>query len=188
MSCKILDAGISIKNYNTGQCSGIAYSVPAHAEISIEFDLKMDCISPPYIEILDNLVYSLLDASNKEKYKELKKNPISGGCSFVPFFGTSKASCEDTRYILNNWGLSLKNQKIILETMLITPTSWNSFPFKGTIDNKSNDYVVKGKIYYIFMSCQVSIDERTVEQTYTAPIVHFQNDSGKILPVIGKLY
>jgi len=188
MSNKVLEAGISVKCYNTGQCSGVAYTVAAHSEISIEFDLKMECVSPSYTEGLNDMVYSLLNDNKKTKYKDLAKKAISGGISFVPFFGTSRASCQQTKNTLDSWELNEINQTIIMKSMLSSKTSWNTFHFKGIIDNKHNDHAVTGTVYYIFMNCQVTIDENSVDQRYTAPDVHFQGSKDEILPIIGKLY
>jgi len=180
--------GVSIDAYGQGQCSGVTYTVPAHGEIEVDFEIKMQCITPAGIESMNKLVESLLEGSKKHEYKELSKKSVSGGISFLPFFGSAKASAEQTKETMDSWGLSEENQGKIVDSMLKLANEMNTFKYKGTVYNRDYDYSVSGNMFAIVMDCKIEKKESSSQQRYIGPDAHLNGSGGEVLPSTGKLY
>src|SRR5690606_29158018 len=101
------ESGVEISTYGQGQVTGAIYSVPAHGEITVDLKLKLLCVTPEDVIKLDKLIHSLLDASKKHLYDDLKRTSISGGASFFGLFawGGAKASYERTTRTMESFGL-----------------------------------------------------------------------------------
>ncbi|MCE2570704.1 hypothetical protein [Motilimonas eburnea] len=180
--------GVAVNAYGQGQCSGVTYTVPAHGQIEVEFEIKMQCITPEGIESMNKLIRGMLDASKQHEYDELSKKSISGGISFLPFFGSAKASYEDTKHTMDKWGLSEKNQEEIVTKMLALANEMNTFKYKGTVYNKDYDYDVTGNMFAIVMDCEIKKEEQSSQQRYIGPDAHLTTNEGETLPAVGKLY
>lgn len=180
--------GVSVGAYGQGQCSGVTYTVPAHGQIDVDFEIKLQCITPAGIESMNMLVESLLDASKQHEYKEMSKKSVSGGISFLPFFGSAKASAEQTKETMDSWGLSEESQGKIVDAMLKLSNEMNTFKYKGTVYNKDYDYSVSGNMFAIVMDCKIEKDETSSQQRYIGPDAHLSGSGGEALPATGKLY
>src|SRR5580704_11463898 len=67
------ETGVAVSSYGQGQVTGALYTVPAHGEITVDFKLKLICVTPEQVQDLNNLIKSLLDASHQHVYDELSK-------------------------------------------------------------------------------------------------------------------
>ncbi|MGM3175702.1 hypothetical protein [Dickeya lacustris] len=180
--------GITINTYGQGQCSGVTYTVPPHAVIDVDFEIKLQCITPAGIQTMNELIKSLLDASKRHEYEENSKKTASGGISFLPFFGSAKASYEETKHTMEKWGLTEKSQDLIVEKMLELSNQLNVLKYKGTIFNKDYDYAVTGNIFAVVMDCTIKKDEQSSQQRYIGPTIHMSGEGGEVLPTTEKLY
>jgi hypothetical protein len=129
--------GVAVSSYGTGQLTGVIYTVPAHSQIEVDFKLKLQCVTPDNIKSMDTLIKSLLDASRKAKYEEESKTSVSGGIGFFSFWsGGVRASYEQTKKRLDEWGLSEENQQKIVTEMLKISNTFNEFNYKGVNEKR----------------------------------------------------
>ena len=99
--------GVAITSYGQGQVSGVTYTVPAHGQIEVDFQLNMFCVTPEDVDTLSALIRSLLDASHQHLFDEVSRTDISGGASLFGFFSLGvSASYSDTKHTMDSWGLS----------------------------------------------------------------------------------
>jgi hypothetical protein len=111
--------GVSITAYGQGQLTGAMYTVPAHGEITVNFNLHLLCVTPSDVATLSALIRSLLDASHQHVYDDIQKTDISGGLSLFGFFSFGvSASYSETKHTMDSWGLSEANQKTIVDNMM----------------------------------------------------------------------
>ena len=182
--------GVSVDSYGQGQLTGVTYTVPAHGDIEVDFELHLLCVTPADIINLDNLVKSLLDASKQHLYSDLAKTDVSGGLSFFDFLsGGVKASYSDTKRNMEKWGFSPKNQGVIIQKMMEIAMKTNDFSYKGEIKNTDYDYSVTGNLFGIVMDCTIKQGSTTHQIRALAPKPHLQDpNSGATLPTGEKLY
>src|SRR5262249_45933938 len=111
--------GVAITSYGQGQVTGAMYSVPAHGEITVDFELDILCVTPQDVAALSALIRSLLDASHQHLYDDIQKTDISGGASLFGFFSFGvSASYSETKHTMDGWGLSEANQRAIVDAMM----------------------------------------------------------------------
>lgn len=184
------ETGIAVTSYGKGQVTGAIYTVPAHAEINVNFKLKLLCVTPENVQNLSNLIKSLLDASKQHSYEELEKTHVSGGGSFFGFFGWggASASYSKTKHTMDSFGLSEENQRTIIDAMMKTAQEVSEFNYSGTIYNKNYDYDVTGNLFGIVMDAVVKQDQYQHQLRFLAPNVHMESSDGDMLPSVGKLY
>ncbi|MCE2570705.1 hypothetical protein [Motilimonas eburnea] len=178
---------IELLSYGKGKCYGVTCTVPAHGEIQIEFELELQCVTTENTLYMDSLVYQLLDNSKKAAYKALASKEISGGISFLPFFGTAAASAEQVKQTMDQWGLNQGAQNQIVEAMLQMHTTSNSFKFQGSVNNTLGHEPLNGSVCLIFMECEVTNGTNTLQQRYVGPNLHLTINQ-QAIPIIGKLY
>jgi len=182
------ESGVAINSYGRGQLVGVTYTVPAHAEISIDFTAKLQCVTMDNVRQMDALIRSLLDASKYEKFDELTKTRAGGGFSFFGFFsGGASASYEQTRHRMSGWGLSEANQKAIVDAMMELAEQFNVFKFSGTVYNKENDYSVSGSMFALVMDCTITQGETSKQVRTIGEKPIFVGDDGSALPIVGLL-
>jgi len=184
------ETGIAISAYGKGQATGVTYTVPAHGEITVDFRLKLLCVTPEDVQNLSDLVKASLDASHKKRYLDYEKTHISGGASFFGFFGWggAKGSYTKIKERMDSWGLSEKNQQTIINAMMNTAQKVCEFNYSGTIYNRFNDYDVTGSLFGIVMDAVIKQDQYQHQLRFLAPNVHIASPDGVVLPVLGKLY
>lgn len=73
------ETGVAVTSYGQGKVTGALFTVPAHGEITVNFELRLVCITPDDVRILNDFIRSLLDASKQHLYDELEKTTVSGG-------------------------------------------------------------------------------------------------------------
>lgn len=184
------ETGVAVTTYGKGQVTGAVYTVPAHAQIDVNFKLKLHCVTPENVQVLSNLIKSLLDASKKHSFEELEKTEVSGGASFFGFFGWggAKASYSDTKHTMDSFGLSEANQKTIVDAMMKVAQEVSEFNYSGTIFNRYFDYDVTGNLFGIVMDATIRQDQFQHQLRFLAPNVHLESPDGTTLPSAGKLY
>jgi|ERR1017187_1034890 hypothetical protein len=184
------ETGVSVTAYGTGQVTGVLYTVPAHAQINVDFQLKLLCVTPEDVQNLSNLIRSLLDASHQHLYDELEQTQVSGGGSFFGFFGWggASASYSDTKHTMDSFGLSERNQEAIVDAMMKVVQQVSLFNYSGTIFNKDYDYDVTGNLFGIVMDATISQGQYQNQVRFLAPEVHLGVSDGSSLPCLGKLY
>jgi hypothetical protein len=184
------ETGVAITTYGKGQVTGALYTVPAHAQINVDFKLKLHCVTPEDIQNLSSLIRSLLDASHQHSYDELEKLSASGGASFFGLFGWggASASYSKTQHTMDSFGLSERNQKAIIDAMMIVAEQVSEFNYNGTIFNKDYDYDVTGNLFGIVMDAVISQDQYQHQLRFLAPNVHLESPDGTSLPSVGQLY
>jgi hypothetical protein len=181
--------GVAVTTYGRGQLSGAIYTIPAHAQISVDFNIYMQCVTPDDVATLSNLVRSMLEASKKTLYDNYSRTHVSGGASFFGFFsGRAKASYEQTKRRMESWGLSEENQRTIVNAMMNVAQKMNHFRYQGTIYNRDYDYSVSGSMFAIVMDCQIQQSEVHNQLRFLAPKPHLQSPAGETLPIVGNLY
>lgn len=184
------DSGIAVTTYGKGQVTGVMYTVPAHGQITVDFKLKLMCVTPEDIQNLSNLIRSLLDASKQHLYDDLEKTSISGGASFFGFcgWGGVSGSYEHTKHTMDSFGLSEKNQEAIVEAMMKVAQQVSEYNYSGTIFNKDYDYDVSGNLYGIVMDAVIAQNQYQHQLRFLAPNIHLESPDGTSLPSVGKLY
>lgn len=182
--------GVAVTSYGQGQLTGATYTVPAHGQIDVEFSLKLQCVTPDDIKAMDELIRSLLKASEQHKYDNLNKTSVSGGISFFAFWsGGVKADTTNTNHTMTKWGLSEKNQEKIVDKMMQLAMKMSTFKYKGTVYNKDFDYAVSGNLFGIVMDCTIQQGTSSNQVRCLAPKAHLTDESGAAaLPATGKLY
>lgn len=184
------ETGVAVSSYGKGQVTGVLYTVPAHAQINVDFKLKLLCVTPENVQNLSNLIKSLLDASKQHLYKELEQTNVSGGASFFGFFGWGgvRGSYSKTKETMDSFGLSEENQRTIVNAMMNTAQEVSEFNYSGTIFNRDNDYNVSGNLFGIVMDAVIKQDQYQHQIRFLAPNVHLETSDGQTLPSVGKLY
>jgi hypothetical protein len=184
------ETGVAITTYGQGQVAGLVYTVPAHGQITVNFKLKLLCITPEDVNNLSNLIKSLLDASHQHSYSELEKLEASGGASFFGFFGWggASASYSKTKQTMDSFGLSETNQRAIVDAMMKIAQQVSEFNYTGTIFNRDNDYDVTGSLFGIVMDATIQQAQYQHQVRFLAPNVHLRTPDGDSMPVVGQLY
>jgi hypothetical protein len=182
--------GVSITAYGQGQVTGVTYTVPAHGQIEVDFELDILCVTPADVNTLSALIRSLLDASHQHLFDEVSKTDISGGASLFGFFSFGvSASYSDVKHTMDSWGLSEANQETIVSSMTTIAEKINHFSYKGTIFNQDYDYDVSGNMFGIVMDATIQQDSTHNQVRFLAPSVHLQSaDGSATLPALGNLY
>lgn len=184
------ETGVAVNTYGKGQVTGAVYTVPAHAQIDIDFRLKLLCVTPEDVQNLSNLIKSLLDASRQHSYEDLSKTHVSGGASFFGFFGWGGASgsYERTKRTMDSFGLSETNQRTIVDAMMNVAQQVSEFNYSGTVFNRDFDYDVTGNLFGIVMDATIQQNQYQHQVRFLAPNVHVESPDGDTLPSVGKLY
>lgn len=181
--------GVAITSYGQGQVTGATYTVPAHGEITVNFNLRLLCVTPQDVENLSGLIRSLLDASKQHVYDDLQKTDISGGASLFCFFSFGvSASYSETKHTMDAWGLSEANQQTIVNNMMQVVQKTSDFNYTGTVYNRDYDYDVTGNLFGIVMDATIQQNQGFNQVRLLAPNVHLQSNDGTTLPSVGKLY
>jgi len=181
--------GVAVNSYGKGQVTGAIYTVPAHGEITLDFNVIMSCVTADDVQQLNNFIRGLLDVSKYHSYDELENTNVNGGVSFFGFFsGGANASYSKTKHTMDGWGLSEENQKKIVEKMMEIAIQKNEFNYKGTVHNKDFDYDVTGSIFAIVMDAEIQNQQFQKQLRFIGKNLHLQSEDGAALPVIGKLY
>ena len=181
--------GVSVTSFGQGQVTGVTYTVPAHGEIELNFDMNMLCVTPNDVNTLSALIRSLLDASHQHIFDDLQKTDISGGASLFGFFSFGvSASYSETKHTMDSWRLSEVNQQTIVNNMMAIAQKVNNFKYKGTVYNRDYDYDVSGNMFGIVMDATIQQSQSHNQVRFLAPNVHLQNSDGTTLPCVGKLY
>jgi hypothetical protein len=182
-------SGVAVSSYGQGQVTGAMYTVPAHGEITVEFELKQLCITPQDIQNLSSLIRSLLDASHQHLYDDVQHTDISGGASFFGFFSAGvSASYSETKHTMDAWGLSEQNQQAIVNAMMKIANKTSDFNYTGTIYNRDFDYDVSGNLFGIVMDATIAQNQYQNQIRFLAPHVHLESSDGTRLPSVGNLY
>ncbi len=181
--------GIQVNAFGQGQVSGATYTVPAHGNITVDFKLNMQCITPENVNSLDKLIYGMLSASKQHEYKEQTKKTSSGGRGFFLFFsaGHSSSSYTKTTQTMDSWGLSREQQSTIIDAMMGLVKKTNTFDYSGTINNTEYDYSVSGNLFGIVMDATIQKGEEHTQVRFLAPNLHMQgsgDSSGSNLDTI----
>jgi hypothetical protein len=182
-------SGVSVTAYGQGQLTGVTYTVPAHGEITVDFTLKIQCVTPADIKEMSELIRSLLDASRQSVYEELVKKEITGGASFFGFFSFgASASYSSTKRRMDKWGLSEESQRTIVNAMMQLAQQVNEFKYRGTIYNRENDYSVSGSLFGIVMEAKIQQEDHSNQVRFLAPKPHLQSPDGTTLETLDPLY
>ena len=181
--------GVSVTAYGQGQLTGGTFTVPAHGEIELDFELDILCVTPADVVTLSELIRSLLDASHQHVYDDLQKTDICGGASLFGFFSLGvSASYSDTKHTMDSWGLSETNQRTIVDRMTQLAQKTNHFSYKGTVYNRDSDYDVTGNLFGIVMDATVTQNSVSQQFRLLAPQPHLQTADGRTLPILDPLY
>ncbi|MGR9402694.1 hypothetical protein ACU8M5_23505 [Rhizobium leguminosarum] len=184
-----VEDGVSITSYGQGQLSGVMYTVPAHGQIDVDLNIKLQCVTPSDVVTLNNMLKGLLDVSHYHKFEETESTNISGGLGFFGFWsGGVSASYSDVKHTLDGWGLSEENQRTIVNAMMEIAQNVSTFNYKGTIYNRDFDYDVTGSLFAIVMDATIQQGQYHKQLRFLAPKVHLNTNDGDSLPVTGKLY
>ena len=178
--------GVQVTAYGQGQVSGVTYTVPAHADVDVDFTLNMQCVTPENVNALDQLIRSLLSASKQHEYDQLTKKTSSGGRGFFLFFsgGGSHSSYSQTTHTMDSWGLTREQQSKIIDTMMELVNKTQRFEYKGTIQNTQYDYSVSGSMFGIVMDVTIQKDEKHTQVRFLAPNLHLQGNDGSSIPTV----
>ena len=184
------ETGVAVTGYGKGQVTGTVYTIPAHGEITVDFKLRLMCVTPENVQNLTDLIKSMLDASRQEYFREFERTHVSGGASFFGMFGWGggRASYTKTKEVMESMGLSEENQRTIVGKMVELANEWSEFNYSGTIYNKNNSYSVYGSLFGIVMDADIKQDSYNNQLRFLAPNVHMQTNEGLILESRGKLY
>lgn len=184
------ETGVAITTYGQGQVTGAMFTVPAHGEINIDFKLKLICVTPEDVQNLNNLIKSLLDASHQHVYDELSKTEVSGGASFFGMFGWggASASYSNTKHTMDSFGLSERNQQVIVDAMMKIVTQPSEFNYSGTIHNRDYDYDVTGNLFGIVMDAVIQQEQFQHQVRFLAPNLHLESPDGSRINTIAPLY
>jgi hypothetical protein len=182
--------GVSVTSYGQGQVTGGMFTVPAHGEITVDFELHLLCVTPQDVQNLSALIRALLDASHQHVFDDLQKTDISGGASLFGFFSFGvSASYSDVKHTMDSWGLSEVNQQTIVNNMMQIAQKTNDFKYAGTVYNRDYDYAVTGNLFGIVMDATIQQQQSSNQVRFLAPNVHLQSTDGSAtLPVVGNLY
>jgi hypothetical protein len=184
------DSGVAVTTYGQGQVTGAIYTVPAHGEITVNFKLRLLCVTPEDVQNLNSFIRSLLDASKQHLYDELERTEVSGGASFFGMFGWggAKASYSKTKHTMDSFGLSERNQQVIVDKMMSIVAQPSEFNYSGTIYNRDYDYDVSGSLFGIIMDAEIKQDQYLKTTRFLAPNLHLNTSDGNSLTTVTPLY
>ncbi|MGO6725258.1 hypothetical protein ACCS70_33010 [Rhizobium ruizarguesonis] len=184
-----VENGVSITSYGRGQLIGVMYTVPAHGQIDVALNIKLQCVTPSDVIALNNMIKGMLDASHSHKFEETESTNVSGGLGFFAFWsGGVSASYSDVKHTLDGWGLSAEDQRKIVNGMMEIAQNESTFNYKGTIYNRDFDYDVTGSLFAIVMDATIQQGQYHKQLRFLAPKVHLNTNDGDSLPVVGTLY
>jgi hypothetical protein len=182
------DFGVNVQAYGLGQLTGAIFSVPPGGEIGVDFKLRLQCVTGDAIKNMENLIKSLLDASKREKYEEDSKLTASGGFGFSFFWsGGARASYEQTKRRMEEYGLSEENQRTIVNQMMQLANSLQEFNYRGTVRN-TFDFTVSGSLFGFIMDCQITTGQETNEVRVIGPKPVLRGADGAAIPVLEPLF
>jgi hypothetical protein len=165
--------GVEVTAYGTGRLSGVTYTVPAHGVITVEFMMRINCVTPEDVRNMSALIRSLLDASKKTLFDDYSKTDVSGGASFFGFFSLGvRANYTQTKRRMESWGLSEENQVTIVNAMTQIANKTSDYKYSGTIYNRDYDYAVSGNMMAIVMDCTIKTATTQIQHRYLAPNAH----------------
>ncbi|MBY3348438.1 hypothetical protein [Rhizobium laguerreae] len=184
-----VEDGVSITSYGQGQLIGVMYTVPAHGQIDVDINMKLQCVTPSDVITLNNMIKGILDATHFHKFEETESTNVSGGLGFFAFWsGGVSASYSDVKHTLDGWGLSAEDQRKIVNGMMEIAQNVSTFNYKGTIYNRDFDYDVTGSLFAIVMDATIQQGQHHKQLRFLAPKVHLKTNDGDSLPVVGTLY
>lgn len=152
----------SVESQGYGSVTGIAYTVPAHAEGNFKADIRYLSLTSADVDTLNGLIKGLVTASQYEKIEEYEKIQASAKLSFWGFFsGGGSASYEKTRHEMRGFGLSEENIRTIVNAMCDIAKNMSRIQLDVTVHNSENNYSVSGNllIYTIAGSIKVGNDQ-----------------------------
>lgn len=158
------ETGFSVEAQGTGSFTGLSYTVPAHASGSLKATIQVMAITSEDVKKLNDLVMSMLNASEKSKVTSYEKIHASANISIWSIFGGgASASYQKTTDTMHSMGLTDEQVTTIINQMLEIAQKMSHVELDFTIDNTANDYSVSGDLQLYTISGKISTSKGTAE-------------------------
>ncbi|MCI1780021.1 MAG: hypothetical protein LKI53_08735 [Bacteroidales bacterium] len=165
------NAGESVESYSIevsglGQLTGLAYTVPAHAEGKIKAKLQISAISSKDVQDLNTLAKGMLDASYREQINEFEKTSMRANISTWSWLfggGGASASYEKTKQSMKSKGLSEAQISMLMEAFLEKAKRMSTVEIDFYVNNSANDYSVSGDLYLYTVSGTIKTKKGTAQ-------------------------
>jgi ribosomal protein S13 len=162
--------GFSVEAQGIGSFTGLAYTVPAHTEGKIEADIKTMAITSEDVKKLNDLVMSMLNASEREKVETHTSTNVSANISVWSMFGggSGNASYTQTKDTMKSMGLTEEQITTIVESLFDIAQKMSSVKLDFMIYNRDNDYSVSGDLELYTVSGKITTSKGTAEYRFLA--------------------
>ena len=179
--------GFSVEAQGTGSFTGLSYTVPAHASGSIKAEIQVMAITSDNVQTLNDLVKSMLSASEKSKVENAEKTHASANLSLWGFLsGGGSANYKQTHSSMTSMGLTDEQITTIIDKLFEIASKMSHVQLNFTVDNTAFDYSVSGDLELYTLAGSVSTSQGTKQYRMLADKGTAGNQAtatGKIIPL-----
>jgi hypothetical protein len=158
------ETGFSVEAQGTGSFTGLSYTVPAHASGTIKAMIQVMAITSDDVKKLNDLVMSMLSASEKSKVTTHEETHASANISVWSMFGGgASASYEKTTDTMHSMGLTDDQVTDVINHMFEIAQQMSHVELDFTIDNTANDYPVSGDLQLYTIAGKIVTSKGTAD-------------------------
>jgi hypothetical protein len=158
------ETGFSVEAQGTGSFTGLSYTVPAHTSGTLKATIQVMAITSEDVQKLNDLVISMLSASEKSKVTSHEETHASANISIWSIFGGgASASYSKTTDTMHSMGLTDDQVTTIVNQMFEIAQKMSHVELDFTIDNTANDYSVSGDLQLYTISGKIVTSKGTTE-------------------------
>lgn len=156
------ETGFSVDAQGTGSFTGLSYTVPAHTSGNLKARIQIMAITSADVEKMNDLVKSMLSASERSKVSTYEKIHASANISVWSIWGGgASASYTKTKSTMKSMGLTDEQITMIIEEMFKIAQQMSHVELDFTIDNTNNDYSVSGDLQLYTIAGEITTSEGT---------------------------
>lgn len=147
----------NVSAQGNGSFTGLAYTVPAHIKGKITAKIKTLAMTSQNIKDLNDLIYGMLQASEKKKFEDYEHTHASADLSIFAFWSAGgSASYEKTHENMKKSGLTEAQITTIIDKMLDIAKEMSHVEIDFEVDNTAYDYAVSGSLLIYTLAGTIS--------------------------------
>lgn len=137
----------SVDAQGYGSVTGLAYTVPAHADGNVIADIRYLSLTSADVANLNELMRGMVSASQYQHIEDYEATHASANLSYWGFFsGGGSASYDKTHHEMRGFGLSEDNIKTIVQAMAEIAKTMSRVQLNITVHNSNHNYAVSGNL------------------------------------------
>ena len=158
------ETGFTVDAQGTGSFVGLSYIVPAHTTGTLKAKIQVMAITSNDVEELNQLVMSMLSASERSKVTSHEETHASANISIWSIFGGgASAGYKKTTDTMHAMGLTVDQITLIINKLFDVAQQMSHVELDFTIDNRVNDYSVSGDLQLYTIAGKVTTSKGTAE-------------------------